>query len=93
MDLLRNQASRPPFLDFEYVEEMGDKLVKEWTGLTVAQFNDLFLGVPSLIQEEKTHPKTALGIYLANSRTGETNERLTRDLRLSLTSPVRLLRD
>jgi hypothetical protein len=30
VDLLRNQASRPPFLDFEYVEEMGDKLVKEW---------------------------------------------------------------
>ncbi len=74
MDILRERGNRPPFLDFEFIEEMDDEVVKEWTGLNRVQFQDLFLSVPSLSGERR--PKTALGLWLAKSGTGETDERL-----------------
>jgi len=76
VDLVINNYSGPSFLDFEFVETMGDKAVHDWTGLTIAQFNQLFSSVSSLEEKEKTRPKTALGLWLAKARTGETNERL-----------------
>jgi len=60
MDLFISNYSSPPFLDFEFVEAMGDKAVQDWTGLDVDQFNELFSALPSLIVKEKTRPKTAL---------------------------------
>jgi len=76
VDLFINNYRGPPFLDFEYIEAMGDKAVQDWTGLDIAQFNELFLALPSLRNEEKIRPKTALGLWLTKHRTGETNERI-----------------
>ena len=71
VDLLRANCSRPPFLDFEYIEEMDDKVVHDWTGLTIAQFNQLLSDVPSLSDMEKKHPRTALGLWLTKARTSD----------------------
>src|SRR5438309_2257966 len=73
VDLLREV---PPFLQFEFLETMSDKDMMEWTGLPKRQFQDLFSSVPSLLIQEKRHPKTALGLLLAKLRTGETDARL-----------------
>jgi hypothetical protein len=81
-----NNYRGPPFLEFEFVEAMGDKAVQDWTGLDVAQFNQLFLALPSLNIKEKVRPKTALGLWLAKYRTGETNERLS--TLVNLTRPM-----
>jgi hypothetical protein len=60
VDILRERGNRPPFLGFEFIEEMDDEVVREWTGLNRVQFQDLFLSVPSLSRERR--PKTALGL-------------------------------
>jgi hypothetical protein len=44
VDMLRDQT-RPPFLDFENIDEMEERVVRDWTGLTIAQFNQLFLDI------------------------------------------------
>jgi hypothetical protein len=82
VDILRDTSKRPPFLDFEHIEEMEERQVKEWTGLSIGQFSDLYSSVPSL-KKEKRHSKTALGIWLAKSRTGESDERISTLVNLS----------
>jgi hypothetical protein len=91
VDILRSRSERPPFLDFEYVEEMDDEVVREWTGLGRAHFTDLFLSVPSLSNTEKRRPKTVLGVWLAKSRTGETNQRLASLVGLSRSSMKKMI--
>jgi hypothetical protein len=73
VDIFRERGNRPPFLDFEFIEEMDDEVVRKWTGLNRVQFQDLFLGVPSLSGESR--PKTALGLWLVKNTTGKTDER------------------
>jgi hypothetical protein len=75
VDILRSQE-RPPFLDFENIDAMADKVVREWTGLNKAQFNKLFLDAMTQIPIESLRPKTAYGLWLAKCRTGESDEKI-----------------
>jgi hypothetical protein len=76
VDMLRDQT-RPPFLDFENIDEMEERVVRDWTGLTIAQFNQLFLDVQTQKLIESERPKTALGLWLTKRRTGNTDVRVS----------------
>jgi hypothetical protein len=75
VDILRTK-DRPPFLDFEKIDSMDDKVVHDWTGLTKALFNQLVLDATTLKPIESRRPKTAIGLWLAKRRTGESDERI-----------------
>ena len=75
MDFLRSQE-RPPFLDFENIDAMADKVVREWTGLNKSQFNKLFLDAMTQIPIESWRPKTAYGLWLAKCRTEESDDKI-----------------
>jgi len=59
VDLYITEYLGPPFLGFEFVEAIGDRAVQDWTGINIAQFNQLFLALPSLATKEGIRPKNS----------------------------------
>lgn len=73
-DMISISKAGKSIFNFEKVEDMENVICKYWTGLTVANFLDLFNRLPPLSFNK---PKNALAIYLAKLRTGETDRRLS----------------
>lgn len=89
VDLLRSiQKNNSPALDFEYIEYLSDEIVQQWTGISADQFIDL-AHATSLFNLKRG--KTALALYLAKLRTGETDERLSNLFQVSYTHAKRLM--
>lgn len=78
------------FANFEFIDEMDEFLVCMWTGLNKVQFHNVLQNTP-LLNNCKT-PKTALGLYLMKSRTGDSHERLASLFQISKAKVVRLLK-
>ncbi|RVE41092.1 hypothetical protein evm_014257 [Chilo suppressalis] len=76
-DMLQlSQNNQNVLLDFENIENMNDHIRHYWIGITVQQFNDILNGTASLTNRLVKY-KTALAMYLAKLRTGDTDRRLS----------------
>ena len=90
IDSLRHIAERVShnFFNFEFPEDMLESKVIHWTGLTKNHFNDLATYIPNL---EVRLPHTALALYLAKLRTGDTDEHLSDIFNVPLSTVQRML--
>ncbi|XP_060810061.1 uncharacterized protein LOC132904163 [Amyelois transitella] len=88
-DMLTITKSANPTFNFENVMHMENVICHYWTGLTVANFLDLFNSLPPL---SLRRPKHALAIYLAKLRTGETDRRLSSFFGVSRSTLIAILK-
>lgn len=85
------RASRNTFLDFERLGAINEDDMHFWTGFNNNQFQLILEETPSLI-ERCREPRQALGIYLTKLRTGDSNDRLASQFRMSRRSIGRKLK-
>ncbi|CAH2103328.1 unnamed protein product [Euphydryas editha] len=92
IDSLRKLADKQQsFFNFEFIDDMCDSQVEQWTGINKDQFKNLLSLLPSLTEAEKKNPSTALALYLIKLHTGGTDERLFSLFNIPRSSAERLM--
>ncbi|KAL0850182.1 hypothetical protein ABMA28_012054 [Loxostege sticticalis] len=77
-------------LNFENIDAISEPVFKYWTGVTKSQFMAILNEIP-ILSENSNHPRTALGLYLLKSRTGDSHDRIASLFQISKSSLGRLL--